>query len=310
MIFESNDNCLLYCESHTVKKPKASMLVVHGVGEHCGRYSEFTEYLNRMHVDVHLLDLRGHGRSDGVRGHVDDFSYYYGDLEAWLGHLEKSGGLNTEMPCFLFGHSLGGLIATGFLAQYKRGPLSVDIKGLILSNPAFGIYMNPLRVLEKQIAKKLPVFLRGIQVPSGIDPALLSHDETVVEAYKNDPLVHTWVTPGLFASMLRAMKGLPKTLASIRVPVLFLLSGKDKIVNVEAAERYAQRLEAAHAGNVTVRHFHGFFHEIFNEVKRERAYLELKKWILTCLHPQKKASSRKGLSKSSAREAIAKGTSL
>ena len=310
MIFKSDDGSLLYCESFRVENPKASLLVVHGIGEHLGRYQEFARVMNRSRIDVHCLDLRGHGRSNGIRGHVQSFLQYHQDLEAWVSHLQGNEELSTEIPCFLFGHSLGGLICTGFLARRKPEPLSVPIVGLALSNPAFGIAMNPLRKMEKELAKRLPSFLRHVQVPNSIPAEKLSHDKKAVEAYKQDPLVHSWATPALYLAMLEEMRALKKLLPQLKMPLLFLLSGKDTIVHTAAAERFAKKLTVAYPENIRIRHFHGFFHEIFQETKRERAYLELKKWIQECLHPRKKIAKKKGSSTSSARAAIVKGISL
>jgi alpha-beta hydrolase superfamily lysophospholipase len=280
--------------------------VVHGLGEHSGRYEELVEQLLNLQVNVHVMDLRGHGRSKGVRGHFADLGEHHFDLDAWISHLVAKGELTDELPCFLLGHSLGGLIALTYAARYVANPPAPAFSGLILSNPCLGLKWTPKRLIEAQLARKVPGFLQTFQVPNGIDPAWLTHDLEEVLRYKEDPLVHGWITPAAFTAIEEGIASLPKVHAQLGLPTLFLLSGKDKVVETEAAQRFAHKLSVAHPGKVEVKLFHSFFHEPFHERKRERAFLELKKWILQCLkRPAKPVSS-----KSSRRGATAKGTSL
>lgn len=307
MIFKSSDGTLIFCESFRAVKPQGSIFVVHGLGEHSGRYQEFTKECLRLKLDVHLMDLRGHGRSQGVRGHFNSFEELHSDLDAWLDHLVGSGELSAG-PSFLFGHSLGGLIATTYLAKYVAKPMYPIFAGMILSAPALGLRMNPFKVLEAKIARSIPPFFRTIQVPAGIDANLLTHDKEEVEKYKADPLVHSWITPAAFTAIEQAIATLPNLISHLDLPSLFIIPGKDKVVDPIATQKFAAKLSVAHSGKVEVKNFHSFFHESFNELKKERAYLELKKWILKCLLPTKATSSKKSSSKSSAKGATARAS--
>jgi alpha-beta hydrolase superfamily lysophospholipase len=162
-----------------------------------------------------------------------------------------------------------------------------------------------MRSLEKELARHLPHFLQALHVPTGLNPEHLSHDKEEVELYRNDPLVHGWITPAAYLAMEKSMRGLYRVVPRIDTPLLFLLSGKDRVVDTEAAEAFAAKLAVAHPGQVEVRIFHTFFHEPFHEAKRERAFLEWKKWTLKCLTPRKPSSSR-----SSKKKAIGKAISL
>ncbi len=308
MIFRSDDGTLIFCESHRVAKPRGSILFVHGMGEHCGRYAGLVKVANKLGLDAHLLDLRGHGRSQGTRGHFTDMAEHHRDLDCWLDHLVAKKELNGSLPCFLFGHSLGGLITATYAAQYSTKPLYPEISGLVFSAPAFGLRPNILQMVEGELAKRLPPFLRNLQVPTGIRAEDLSHDKEEVRKYRNDPLVHGWITPAAYLAIEKAIRSLPKLMPKLAKPALFLLSGKDKVVHFPASEAYAKKLAVAHPGNVEVKVFHSFFHEPFHEAKRERAYLELKKWVLLCLSPRKATSSKKSSSKSSGRGATARAT--
>lgn len=305
MILQSADGTRLYSESLRVKNARGSLLVVHGLGEHSGRYHELAEEARSLKLDVHLFDLRGHGRSQGVRGHFTDIAEHHRDLDAWLNHLVASRDLRTDRPCYLLGHSLGGLIATTFSAQYVARPPLPEFAGLILSAPAFGIPWRPTRPLESRLVRHLPKMLRTVHVPTGIRPEDLSHDKDAVRAYREDPLNHSWITPAAFLALERAIEELPDVLPKIDLPVLFLLNGKDRVVETAAADRFAKKLSVAHPGTVEVKIFQRFFHEAFHETGKERALLELKKWILKQLLPK----SKKGSSRSSASGATAKGIS-
>jgi alpha-beta hydrolase superfamily lysophospholipase len=303
MIFRSDDGTLIYCESHRLPKARGAILIVHGMGEHSGRYSKLVKECNKLGLVAHLMDLRGHGRSQGIRGHFTDIEEHHRDIEAWMDHLVQKRELNGDLPLFLFGHSLGGLIAATFAAQYKEKPLYPALKGMILSSPAFGLRANLIQALEGKIAKRLPSFLRNLQVPTGIRAEDLSHDKEAVLKYKNDPLVHPWITPAAYLAINRAIRKLPKLIPQLGIQTLFLLSGKDKVVHFPSAEALAQKLAVAHSGMIEVKVFHSFFHEPFHEAKKERAYLEFKKWVLQCLSPRKAISSKKSSSKSSGKKA-------
>lgn len=305
MIVRSEDSTLIFCESFRAPRARGALLVVHGIGEHSGRYAELVEQALAMRLDVHLMDLRGHGRSQGTRGHFVSLDQLHQDMSAWISHLVDSRSLSADKPCFLFGHSLGGLIALTYLPKYVKHPLYPEISGLCLSAPALGLRWNPLLKIESRLARQLPRFLQSIQVPTGLSAEQLTHDKEEVRLYREDPLVHGWITPAAFLAMEKGMASLHRVIPHVNVPVLFMLSGKDKVVNTEAAEAFAGKLAVAHPGRVGVRIFHTFFHEPLHEAKRERAYLELKKWMLQWLTPSKKSSS-----KSLKRKATGKGISL
>ena len=309
MIFRSNDGTLVFCDSFQVESPRASILVVHGIGEHSGRYQELVKICNKAKLDVHVFDLRGHGRSQGLRGHFNSMDEHYADMDGWIEFLVSQKKIYSDLPLLLLGHSLGGLIATGYAAQYIQKPLYPSLRGLVLSAPALGLKHSLFKKVESQLAKHVPGFFKKFQVPTGLDATWLTHDKDEIEKYRNDPLVHGWITPAAFIAMEAAMSELPQYIAQLNMNTLFLLGGKDRIVSVDAALKFSEKLKVAHPGRTEVRVFHSFFHEPFHEAKRERAFLELKKWTLKCL-TSNKANSKKNLSRSSARGATAKAILL
>jgi lysophospholipase len=302
MILRSSDGTLIFCESLLVPKARGDLLVVHGMGEYSGRYHELAEEMRSLRLNVHLFDLRGHGRSQGTRGHFSDFSEHHQDMDAWIEHLVGAGRLAAERPCFLLGHSLGGLIALTYGANYVPKALYPALAGMVLSAPALGIPKNPLRSLEAGIARHLPSFLTNIQVPSGIEAADLTHDKDEKKSYEEDPLVHGWITPSAFLAIERAIRSVAALLPKLDFPLFFLLGGKDRVVDNAATHKFIQKLSVAHRGRVEVKVFQRFLHEVFHESGKDRAFLELKKWILKQAVFSKKSSSRSSGKKATERE--------
>jgi lysophospholipase len=300
MIFKGVDGILLYGESHLTDNSRGSLLVVHGLGEHLGRYSHLVKWANKLGLDVHLMDLRGHGRSQGIRGHTSEFSLFAADLENFVEHLNLQG----DKPCFLFGHSMGGLVSLDFVL---RNPKQID--GLILSSPAVGIRLGAAASMQVLIADSLPGFLCALQFPNGITSEMLTHDPKEIEKHKNDPLNHHWITPALFTGLVKTIESLGDRLKNIDVPVLFLIAGRDTVVDGSAAERFAAKLAAARPKLVRIRRFHSFYHEVINETRKELAFQEMKLWIQNRLRGKKKTDSKKSSSASSKRKATAKATS-
>lgn len=289
MILKADDGVLLNCLSQRAAKPWASLLVVHGLGEHLGRYDAFAEEILQRGISVHRIDLRGHGRSGGARGHVERFSQFYADMEAWIKYLESSGALNPGLPCFLFGHSLGGLVSTGFLAR-RTNILGVPIEGLILSSPAFGPPATPKSWLQKWLSGNIPKVLGKLQIPNGISAQDLSHDKAVIDAYMDDPLVHPWITPGLGRSYFTALSKLDEYAKGLRSPLLTFIAGDDRVVSNRATEQFIAQVQKEHPHlPVSVKRFPGAFHEIFNENQKQKYFAALEDWIHKCLPSQDRA---------------------
>lgn len=306
MIFKGSDGALLYGESHFAKKAIGSLLVVHGLGEHLGRYQHLVQWALGLGLNVHLMDLRGHGRSQGVRGHASDFALFRQDLSAFIQELERSKAIEPSMPNYIFAHSMGGLIALDFIAHSDEREFETEFKGLMLSSPALGLPLGAMASLQSMLSGVIPAFLRTLQFPSGIDPNALTHDQEEVEKLKKDPICHTWITPALFSGMVTTMERANDFLKDIRVPTLFLLAGRDAIVDVDVAERFAKKLSVAFPNKIKIRRFHSFFHEVVNEKRRDLAFREMEQWILSRLHKKKKVATRKSSSKLSGKKATEK----
>lgn len=306
MIIQGADDTLLYCESHPVPGSRGAILVVHGLGEHMGRYDHVRQWAHGEGLDVHQIDLRGHGRSRGVRGHVDDFHQYFRDLERWVQHLETSGALTRGRPCFILGHSMGGLISLGFLGTRRYHGFHTEITGLIVTSPLLSPVEHGTGPLREAMLLQVPPPLRGLQIPNLVSTKHLSHDPQVEKDYLADPLVHGWVTISWYVGLKKVLRESPEWLRTISCPVLYMVAGRDRVVDSVAGERFARKLAIAQKGRVKIRKFLSFYHEVLNEKSRHLAFEEMSRWIHARFRKKKEPAAKRASSKSSGREATGK----
>lgn len=266
--FRGADGLLLHARGWEVAEPRAALLVAHGLGEHGGRYATLAADLGAHGISVFAPDHRGHGRSPGTRGYVRRFAELVDDFEAFRRHVTAR--LPPGLPVFLLGHSLGGLVAIRHLQEHPDAPYA----GAVLSAPLLGVALRP-PAWKAALAGVLSRLAPGLRLSNEVDPADLSRDEAVVAAYRADPLVHPWITPRLYTGIARAMARATERRDRIRVPLLFVLPGDDRIVLSAAAEAFAKGL----TGEVEVRRYPGFRHESLNELGRESVVAGMAVWM-------------------------------
>jgi len=246
---------------------QAAVIVVHGYAEHGGRYGNLIDRLVPHGFAVYALDQRGHGRSEGPRGHVGRFAEFVADLHALRVRVEDE---QRGKPLFLLGHSMGGLIVVRYLLSHASG-----ISGVILSSPAFGIHNEPPRWLE-WLGRLLSRIAPRTSFQGNVDPQFLSRDQTVGRAYAADPLVHRRATARFFTEFRRAMRETQERAGEIRVPILILQAGDDRLVQAQETELFATNVGAES------KEFHLYpelFHELFNETEKERVFADLERWL-------------------------------
>ena len=247
--------------------------IVHGLGEHLGRYARVAAALNvhGWHVAGH--DLRGHGRSTGPRGGLPDSHALLADVALVHDHLldVQPGGARV-----LLGHSLGGLIAARFVAEGLLGmpaPWSRPLAGLVLSSPALDPGMNAVQQLL--LAVLGPVAPR-LALNNGLKPAWICRDAAVVKAYVDDPLVHDRVTPRLVRFIVDAGAEVQRQAARWQMPTLLLWAGADRCVAPAGSAAFAA---AAPQSALTAQVYPDLAHEIFNEPEREQVLARLTGWL-------------------------------
>jgi lysophospholipase len=248
---------------------RAALVVVHGLGEHSGRYAGFGESMAASGVSTFALDLPGHGRSGGRRGHVPRFDVFLRQIDRFRDEVDGLTG--SCIPLFMLGQSMGGLIALRYLEDYAG-----RFRGAIIASPWLATAL-PVPRWKLVAASALTRILPALPFRHGIDPDLLSHDVDIVAAYRADPLVHRTITPRTFSEVSAAMNVVDERSDRLHDPLMFLLGGDDRIVATGRSLRFARAL---HAADVTIREVPGAFHELLNEPDRAVRYSEIRDWIL------------------------------
>lgn len=269
--FYTIDGLRLYCQ-HCVpdssRTPKALLIIVHGLGEHSHRYRNVMDAMVLRQMGVAAFDLRGHGRSEGRRGHIRSFRDYLQDVRQFI-QLCKA--LHPE-PCkfFLAGHSLGGLIVLAYCLERIE-----FLSGVIASGPAIGVKLE-VPNYKKILASILSAFLPSIRFQNEVHPHLLSRDPLVVENYLSDPLVHHEATARFYTETIKTMAEVRRNIPTLRLPVLFLQGENDQIVDPRAAEQAFQAIEFK---DKTLHFYPNNLHEVFNDLDKERVFEDLYHWI-------------------------------
>ncbi len=259
---------IFYRRLKTPQVPKALAVLVHGMGEHGGRYRHVAEYLAALDVECVVPDLRGFGQSGGARTTVRRFSDYLEDLSALYNFLLRT---EKESSVFILGHSFGGLIASSFVAFNRPQRM----KGLVLSSPIFGIAIPvpPWRhVLGVMISYLVPDYRQS----SGVDPTKLSHDFSILEKYKKEPFIDHRISSRLYRELVSAMARRSEIAQKIQSPVLLLQAGEDHVVCKEKAIQFYHELVAA---DKELEVYEGFYHEILNETGRDRVLMRIGLWL-------------------------------
>ena len=266
--FEGVGDLHLYYRAWESPRAKAGLIVVHGLSDHSGRFATLGLRMAGAGINVYALDLRGHGVSEGRRGHSDRFDYYLQDLDRFRWEVECLTASN--LPLFLLGHSMGGLITLRYIEEYET-----SVRGAIITSPwlATGPSIPRWKILGAGVLNKL---LPALPIDAGIDPDFLSHDPMVVSQYREDPLVHRKITPRLFMEASTAMGLVLSRSDRIKMPVLFLLAGDDMIVDTRKSEAFARSLAAS---DVTVHVLPNYYHEVLNDFDRAQAFKEIREWI-------------------------------
>ncbi|MCQ3937166.1 MAG: alpha/beta hydrolase [Chloroflexi bacterium] len=249
-----------------VIQPKAVVCLVHGLGEHSSRYAHVAEAFGKEGFILFTYDLRGHGRSGGLRGHISSIEDFMQDIDSLLAQARAR---YLGMPLFLYGHSLGGIQALYY--GLTRKP---DVKGVIATGAALH------SALEKQPLKIFLANLLGSLTPttilsSGLDAKALSHDPKVVEAYINDPLVHDKASLGFGKIMLGVTKWILAHAGEFPLPLLLMHGKEDDIAYPSSSIEFAASLKE----KCTLVLWEGGYHEIHNEPEKAEVLKTMTLWM-------------------------------
>ena len=263
----AGDGLRLYTRRHEAGAARAEVVVVHGFAEHSGRYGALIEHLLAGGYSVMAYDQRGHGLSDGLPGHVNDFKEYEDDLDKVVTlSRDRAGG----RPLFIIGHSMGGLVALRYLA--RKGGV---VNGAVVSAPLIALAV-PVPAHLRLVAGLGARFTPHMRLANKIDPAVLSRDPAVGKAYAADPHVSRKVSMKWFAEAERAMAEIKESAGQIRAPVLVLHGTGDRLASVEATKALFAGIGSS---DKELAIYDGFYHELFNEPEKQELYERVTLWL-------------------------------
>lgn len=245
---------------------QASVILVHGAGEHAARYDDFAAFLAPYGFAIYAMDLRGYGKSGGYPAHVRSFDDYSKDIQAIVNKLKNE----EEKRIFLFGHSMGGLIAASAAAKYKG-----EFTGLVLSSPCFRLaFTVPGYLLA--IAEVMSVIYPTYSHATKMQADWLTHDLEIVKDHMTDKQIRHFISSRLYCLMSREMSASTKTAERITCPVFIGQAADDFIVNKEASRAFFDHLAGK---DKEFKLYEGFFHEILNEIRRQEPYSDILNWL-------------------------------
>ena len=255
-------------------RPRGVVCIVHGLGEHIGRYEHVAQNLNQAGWAVVGFDLRGHGKSDGARGAINKDDDLLHDLATVIDAIKLA---YSTYRLALLGHSLGGLIVARFAAAHAN-PLEhaawkrpIDL--CALSSPALKISLTRFqKCLLYSVGRLAP----NLAVANGLNPAWISTDDSVVKAYVHDPLVHNRVTGRLTRFMLESAKVVRQRACDWTTPTLLLYSGADRCVQPAGSKQFSASVPGT---MIQTKEYAQMAHEIFNEPDRETVLNDLQEWL-------------------------------
>lgn len=266
-ISECTENGLYYRQWDTAQEPKAVVMLIHGLGEHCQRYDALASALNTAGYSVSSMDLPNHGKSEGLKGHVDSFEDF---LDAASGLYQRIRNSHPTSPVFLLGHSMGGLVSSRFLLDNQD-----KFKGAILSGPAIESPQTPPAwqvSLMSLISKILPKM--GMLE---LDGSLVSRDPKVVKDYMEDPLNnHNKLSAKLLAEFFQVMSDVKQRANAISLPLL-VMHGADDGLTAPAGSQWLH--ENVVSADKTLKIYPDLFHEIFNEPEAPEIYADVVAWL-------------------------------
>ena len=265
--FKTFDGLSLFAQRWQPKnKTKAVVCLVHGMGEHSGRYTHVAAQITEKGYSLISFDLRGHGQSEGPRGHTPSYEALLQDISSLLEVVNKQ---FPQLPSFLYGHSLGGNLILNHVLRCQP-----HLKGVIATDPWLRLAFEPPRfqIILAQITNCIwPSFSQK----SGLNTKFLSRDSEVVYTYENDPLVHDHISSRMFIGIYQSGYWALEHASEFSLPLLLMHGGDDKIISVKASHEFAGKITE----NCTLKIWDGLYHEIHNEPKKKEVFKFLIGWL-------------------------------
>lgn len=264
--WKSSKNLPIYARAwKPTGNPKAAIILVHGLGEHIGRYEHVAAMFTDNQVGFVGADLIGHGKSGGQRGHADTFDDFLNDIDKLI---QETDILFPGIPKILYGHSLGGN-----LILYYAMKCNPSLMGLIVSSPGLSITRVP--PLKYAIGKLMYALYPRFPLTNSLDVSGLSHDKSVVDAYVNDPLVHPMISARVGLDLINLGKWLRENSITVKAPILLFHGEEDRLVNVSGTREFVKQ----YTGDLTYVEFPGGYHELHNDTNKHELFDKMLEWI-------------------------------
>jgi acylglycerol lipase len=255
----TQDNLKLYVQEWSPEGAvKGSLMLVHGLGEHSGRYAHVAEALTSKGYSLTAFDLRGHGKSEGIRGHATSYPALMNDITQNINLVREH---FPGSPIFLYGHSIGGNFVLYYCLTQKT-----DIKGAIVTAPALGT-ANPVPLVKLTLGKLLYNLLPSTQMDNGLDRSGLSRDPEVEKKYSSDPLVHPKVSARLALDTLNNGRFIIDHAHEFPIPLLMMQGSADRIVSLSLTSK------------ITFKEWEGCYHELHNEPEKQEVLKFIADWL-------------------------------
>lgn len=265
--WESHDGLEMYAQSwEPEENAKAVVCLVHGLGEHSGRYAHVGKAFAEAGFALAGFDLRGHGKSGGPRGHIPSFEAFMDDINDFIKQVDAR---FEGFPRFLYGHSLGGILVLNYVLRSKP-----EFKGVISTGAGLRTSLEE-QAGKVMLARVLGTLMPGTAIPSGLNPNDISRRKEVVDAYVNDPLVHDKMTLGFGKIMLSVLPWTFEHAHKFSLPLLIMHGTSDKLGYPRGSEEFAGYVKE----NCTLKLWDGLYHEIHNEPEQDEVFTFMIDWM-------------------------------
>jgi len=267
MQWETKDGLPLFAQVWEPEtKVEGIICLVHGLGEHSGRYKHWADKLTKAGFALLAFDLRGHGRSGGKRGDTPSYNHFADDIYIMLEQTAKE---FPGTPTFLYGHSLGGMLVLYYLVKNKP-----EIKGAVVTSPGLRTMLDQQKAKVTALRILAPIMSK-VTIPNGLELEGLSKNKDVVDKYRNDPLVHDRVSLRMGKGMIDTIDYIFSNASKIDIPLLLMHGSSDRITYHQGSEEIAEKINS----EWTLKIWDGLYHELHNEPEKDQVFDYLLDWL-------------------------------
>ena len=262
----ASDGIKLFIRDYSLQNSNKVILLIHGLGEHSGRYLNLIQDFNDKNISVFTIDIRGHGKSEGKRGHSPLYQQLISDIQYFIQHVTNK---TSNQQYFLYGHSMGGNLAINYSLQKDE-----KINGIIATSPCIKPAINPPKI-KLFMAKLFQKLIPSLTLNNGLDINGISRNLQVVKNYRNDPLIHNQVSVQLGLDIISSGIYALENSQDIAVPILIFHGKKDRLTSYNSSKELADNS----GDNIKFIGFKNAYHEIHNEPEKEELLRNILDWI-------------------------------